>query len=444
MGCSENINPKAENSKNSAPKKVTIDMGKVNEDIAKRLKAQGRINESAEMYARIGELLLLPEGFVYANSMFEKALRIDPNNPRANFYSAFLAPFVKFEGFLERFKIVMKEDNVNRIRREILKSDFDELKDFVLKMKDKKGPFKNYGEVQQFVKDEIIPELEKSIIKINNLKDNGFEIKISLARLGLDNDYKWEYTKNCNRSIENNEWECTYEYFEYSIPRIDRIKKATVDNTDVMILNGYFVTLLNYAKVATSYKVQGLRKFLDELDIMDGEFSDKDFTEKLVKYEGLFKIDEDQRLRDVQEDTVDILKNFLYFASVQDKLCKSNERVNNLITSYCITTTGVLEIDKALSFLAGPEMYYLGKNQVDDQKVEVLVDLNVLFNGEITDIKNLLPNSFDIEGRGVNYPDPTFGGLFPDADIIGKLKATRKTRIGRQGKKLLNRAEDIY
>ena len=50
------------------------------ESEAKSLAANGQNAEAAAKYARIGELLLVPEGIQYADEMFDKALQADASN----------------------------------------------------------------------------------------------------------------------------------------------------------------------------------------------------------------------------------------------------------------------------------------------------------------------------------------------------------------------------
>src|SRR4051812_2289659 len=72
--------------------------GKLAEANAKLAQANAKLTESADKYARLGELLLVPEGLEYADEFFNKALEVDPSNGKANFYKVATGPAMKLKG----------------------------------------------------------------------------------------------------------------------------------------------------------------------------------------------------------------------------------------------------------------------------------------------------------------------------------------------------------
>src|SRR4051812_2537184 len=76
-----------------APKPETI-----SESDAEKLAKAGKVGEAAEVLARIGEILILPEGVEHASAEFDKALALDPKNAKANLYSSMLKPLLAFKG----------------------------------------------------------------------------------------------------------------------------------------------------------------------------------------------------------------------------------------------------------------------------------------------------------------------------------------------------------
>jgi hypothetical protein len=86
----------------------------VSEAAAKQLASDPtKAKEASVYYARLGELLMMPEGAMYADQMFQQALKLDPTNSKAHFYEAFLTPAMTFKGFLPLIdRLASKKDEV--------------------------------------------------------------------------------------------------------------------------------------------------------------------------------------------------------------------------------------------------------------------------------------------------------------------------------------------
>src|SRR4051812_10452147 len=105
QGCSQKSNhstpEKTETVSQALASKLHVD--------AQKLRAEGKASEAiavdkeaAAHYARLGELLLMPEGMEYADEMFAKALAIDPNNAKALIYKAGTEPLMTLRGYIPR------------------------------------------------------------------------------------------------------------------------------------------------------------------------------------------------------------------------------------------------------------------------------------------------------------------------------------------------------
>ncbi len=65
--------------------------------------------KKAEAIAEAGEQLIGTRSFVYANDVFETALKIDPTNRRAQFYHRSLAPSMALKGIATRVRPLLDE-----------------------------------------------------------------------------------------------------------------------------------------------------------------------------------------------------------------------------------------------------------------------------------------------------------------------------------------------
>ena len=112
----------------------------------------------ADKLTRVGEILVSnPVGLSHANDLFEQALKIDPNNSKALFYSSFTGIIMAFEGSLKRAQPLY--DNPNDYK-EMLKYVKTELKypEFVGFIKGSKGQkkFQDYQAAKKFIQNEVV------------------------------------------------------------------------------------------------------------------------------------------------------------------------------------------------------------------------------------------------------------------------------------------------
>ncbi|HRK02403.1 MAG TPA: hypothetical protein PLH57_07025, partial [Oligoflexia bacterium] len=112
----------------------------------------------------------------------------------------------------------------------------------------------------------------------------------------------------------------------------------------------------------------------------------------------------------------------LDLGAMERELCGSEtRRMTHLVASVCFTGNAVALATRNLEMLAGPSRVRIGYDEIGEP-VEILMDVTALFRDPSRDLKSLLPNKFNRKGHAISYPDPTMGGLFPDGDLIERLK----------------------
>src|SRR4029079_15406870 len=89
----------------------------ISQQDAEKLKAQGKNAEAAEKYARLGEMLLVPEGLEYADDFFNQALALDPKNGKANFSKVSTGPAMTLKGFFPRVQRLVNNDDIENFER---------------------------------------------------------------------------------------------------------------------------------------------------------------------------------------------------------------------------------------------------------------------------------------------------------------------------------------
>ncbi len=390
------------------------------EKVAKVLLTEGNNEKAAEEYARMGELLLLPEGLQYADKMFDKALSADPNNSRALFYSAVLKPVLKFKGFTRRFLPMLTFGQKMKLKiyeQKIRDLNIPEFMEFAMMLPRGKKRINNIYELQGFLKDELLPELIKSSEMISLLENQKtFNLSINLTRLGFGKNYNYSETY-CWIDDEGYQT-CEYYNESYSTANL-KSEIYKVDSSDVTLVKAGVVTLLNYIRGYTAYKFEGVEEIQEEINsLKNGTVEQK--IKIINKYENYLVLNSDNQLSELQSSLSEVLVSLIDLYSSQELLCNKYYRKNNLIKDICITSKQVLNYENQLEYLAGPKFYKMGN--INGKDILIKMDVSTILFNPISDLKLLLPKQFDEKGNALDLPDNTLGGLFPDGDFLSKLK----------------------
>ena len=383
---------------------------------ASQLVSEGKTQDASEMYARIGEILLTkPEGIIHAQTMFQKALDINKSNDKANLYSSILAPVLTAKGFVTRFKNVTelnnnKTINTDSFEKDVRGSGIPEFIDFALQMPEGATAAKNADDVRKFVRNEYVKELGNSIQKLQNIKSDVFTLNLELSAYSGKN----KSVTYC--TIQNGEvLDCQEQY--------SAIKNAniTVDSYDVKALKMYLRTQKNALLVATSFGLEGSKYVADILKNKTSH-TDKEVVEALKTQPNFLRIaGTKEDLREIFDNTEEILNDMIDFSKISKTVCKSQERTSNLFNDVCVSERSAETMSEALLFVAGPKSVTLG-HDINGREVSVEVNLKGLMDSNVSSLQELLPVKFDYKGRATDIKDLTFAGIIPNADLIEKLK----------------------
>jgi len=431
----------------SVGKKAKVE--NVNSAVADKLATQGRTTEAAEMYSRIGELLLIPEGIQYADEMFDKALAINPNDGKANFYSAITKPLMAAQGFITRMEpIVDANGSANLIK---LKDAIDELRlpeliKFANELPAGKKQFESYYDVQRAVRTELLPAVAASVDKVAKLKAP-LKLNINLSRLGLrSKNPKYNYTTEysyentyCQKGEWNqttHNWECTSTiternfYTTWTSNYDPTPTEYNLDDADLTIIRSAAQGALNSLRINTAYSIKGLEHLIKKWEAYErvhGKMNARSAVKLINAYSELGTLESDNLLSDVSKSAADTAKNMLDLATLQNDLCNNPARQygSNLFTQICIIGSDLKNLQVLSDLLAGPKKVEFGGDNLT-----ILMDVNAILYNPPRDLHALLPNAFDVYGNVSTLQDPTVGGLFPNGDLIEKLKANGTIKQG--------------
>lgn len=397
---------------------------------------------SADELARIGELLLMPEGMTYANQMFDQALAIDPKNNKANFYKAWTGPLMTLQGYIPMVQPLLvnqgDQDGLERIREHLATLNMPELQSFATTLAPGQKPFTSYYDVQRFIHDTVLPSIQAAVTNISAVDTSAGPLQLNFTpqRLKIDpvrqsTTYD-EYSSYCTYDPSTG-YQCqNYGYnYSYTDPKLPNV--YYVDQYDIKVLRSSFLALEDQIIVGTAYSAENLEvatrqiKAVDDLRREAGlpGASAQDIVNVLAnsQFGTLFTLEQDQGLGSISGSVAEALRNGIALANLKSQLCDSSSRnaSNSLIHPICIEADVVDQLQVGLNVLAGPSLVNFGYDQ-NGNVVQIEMNLAAVLAKPPTDLKALLPTSFDSNGDPSNYKDPTMGGLFPKGDFISKLE----------------------
>lgn len=388
----------------------------VSTSIAAKLAQKGQTSEASEMYSRIGEILLSkPQGITHAEEMFQKALEINPNDNKANLYSATFAPILTAKGFGPRFKILIPE--IGKLEKEFVDTDIKEIMDFALVMPEGKVAAKKYEDLRKFYRDEFAKELGSSVSKLENIKSERFSVELDVSSYA-------ERSKSPTycREIEVGTFECDSQ--QYSLK--DKLVRRFLDQYDIRAIKGIMKTQKNALTIAYSFGLQGAEEVSALLSNTKGPKTDEEVIAAIRTQPNFLRIEGSKDdLRQIFDHSEEVLNELIDFSKLSKELCHNEARESNVASNICVSEAAAEKINDILMFVVGPKEVVIGHDENGDD-VTVEVNLRGLLDSKVSSLQELLPNRFDRNGRAIDFKDLTFAGLIPNADLIAKLKTVVK------------------
>jgi hypothetical protein len=453
---------------------------------AKTFEKNGEDVKAAEEYARVGEALLsTPEGYAELSwSMFEKALKLDPENSKALLYRAMLRPTRVFRAYATKVEpILTKEEfaKLNESIKQIKSNGVPEFIDYILGNKENVEKWRSVEALQKDIFQELIIATQKSLNDLDQISN--------FKNLKVYSNWKNELGSICN--VEGKSYQNSYdykqEYTDYDPDTGDpiKVKKITtnhhanfyrdiecdyntrklsvyhIDKSDIRLIRADFMHALSGIAFAHSYSMNGAESIMRKIDKVRKQRLEelKERKEKgLIDQNEYWALKQSQLVSDkVLVETIKATGNASGFGELQrpallklasdyaarayqikvdvteanPKICypedgKRPNRLQNLIKNICLSDHGKEEALARVSATDLPTEVYLGREKENkDNRVMILADSHALVESPIQDLKTLLPTRFDEKGMIVeeasSFPDPTFGGLFPNGDLIDKM-----------------------
>lgn len=389
---------------------------------SKRLEIESD-KEYAAKLVRVGEILVNnPVGFTHANNMFNKALAIDPQNNKALFYSAFTQIIMSMKGSVGRGRNLLDDPAeydkfVDHLTKKI---KYPEFVDFLVGKKTQ-SKFKNYQDIKRFFQNEVIDAFENANKKLNKIDG---KVDVILTQLKTDNS-KIEY--NCQDVTEDGGYTYTRCDLKEEMNSVTPLpaKTTSVDLEDIKILASGLKGYSTVFKLYTAYGVIGQKHLTNEIQIKEVRLgralTEKEMHRIVTNYSDYLVLEKDHRMNEIVQDLESIVEVGMDLETLNNQFCDNDLRNNNLIKSICFSKTARADMQQALDYLSGPQEVALGQD-VNGSDVKILVDLPTYLNNPVADLKTLIPDQYNDDGSAYYTFQPELNGLFPNNDLIDKLK----------------------
>ncbi len=375
--------------------------------------------QKAEELARIGEQLFTPTGFMYAQTLFNQALQLDPHNLLAQFYKNLNGINMTLRGMMVRIKpmIVTPKDRAN-YKNVLAHVPNSALKTFLF---DGTPNIRDSKDVQAYA-DNLYAALERLREFLSAHKN---------SHLTLDlND--WTLWTGIHRAKEKCIASKVGDTGSYSLTNCDythalqvNLNRADFEGMQQIVAGEeiYFAALNSYNLTGS---IRTSRKFQNQ------NVSDAVIYRELSKYPEFATLRTPIYLRHIEKLGVDAIAAIRWAKSLQNKLCSTgtpnpNNRPGYLFDSgFCIgektadgrSVNGILKTAELI--LAGVPYSVLVNNVYP-----TVITPTKYLNNPIVDLKKLDP-VFNSCGLIQRVSDVTLGGIFPDHDANKVLSITSK------------------
>lgn len=396
-------------------------------------KNSGSLIESAENLALSGEQLLSPLSFMYADLIFDMALKNDPSNKRAQFYKTILKPLVYMKGSMKRIKPLLplftKEEQKNYA--EFVK-DFPEsaYKTFLL---DGKEDLKNEKDVQAFL-DGYRDQWEQVRIFMKESKEFNINLNVmTLPAMGevLDKAYDECDVQQKDAGIFEAPINCKYL----------KALKVNVSRADIEVIQQIAAGMQMASILTTAYDLSGTRKLHETAKTEN--LTQKVIFENYRDTEGAGQL-RNEELTKITKLGVDAVTGTRWALKNQRNLCLYGEenfrnRKGSLFKNgVCIDkvdsksgklTSTVLDI---INKAATGGLVTISKDIYSDDpyvwepigEAKATIKPSAIFDNPTLDLKAMLPAAYNECDSAVSLNDPTVGGLFPNRDGNKYLRKT--------------------
>jgi hypothetical protein len=397
--------------------------GQLEQKVSTKKEALETDKEYAARLTRVGEILVNnPVGFKHAHDLFNDALKLDPKNNKALFYSALTGIVMSYDGIGSRSKSLFEkpEDYDAYVNYLTEKIKYPEFVDFVVGKKTR-SKFNNYQDIKKFFQAEVVDSFEEANKKLNKIDG---DVNVILTQLKTSNTEVEYDCVDYNDNEGDAYTECQLKEEMSSMEALPA-HTVTIDSNDIKILAGGLKGYSSVFKLYTAYAITGQKHITNEVKVKEmelgRELNDREMKRLLDNYPDYLTLEKDHRMNEIVTDLENIVEVGMDLETLNNMFCDNELRENNLIKTICFSETAREDMQKALDQLAGPREVLMGHDK-NGAEVKILVDLPAFLRNPVADLKTLATDTYDEDGNFEMTEEPNLNGLFPNKDLLEKSK----------------------
>ncbi len=387
-------------------------------------------SSQGEQLARAAEQLLTMQGFVYANSTADLALAADPNNVRAKFVKAILAPIMAQQGLYARLEPLASLDPKSRNEYDRGLADAEvnfpnsTLKSFFY---EGSPDIKTEADVQAYLDSitEGFAELRKFA------RQNKGQTLTVMASDSLGQMLSQRWTEACALN-EISPWN-----YQFVCPSPVHMFEVSLERGDFEVMQHAAAGYELYFSLINSYDLTGaIQVALDHRnDPMTA--SAQDLLAELLRHEKFGSLRPSNGLKHIKEMGIDAVAGMRWVLANRDTLCplgKSDvrNRIGALVNrGICIDQQSAIESSRALvqadRILGGktlPVSFVSSNGATYSTEILPLAALEA----PLANLRSLTPLTWNKCNQVAQVADLTLAGIFPKSDVNYVMKWTETCR----------------
>lgn len=398
--------------------------------------------EKAEALALIGEKLVTPVSFMFADEVLTQAIKFDAGNPRAQLYKYIVAPAMVLKGSLRGIRpLANKLTQYSQDKFTEMDTKLSASRSLYLFLVDGPADINNEEKLQQLL-DKVYGQQDKL-----RLFARGFKRNVLKVAPVIINGPEREVLAQCQVAPVGKR-DGYHQKYEVSACPWSKVYETTIDSGDIEVMQHAFAGAEIATILATSYDATG--GVLYERYISNRNVTTEQGVRFINELPSAGKLRASSSIRMIHGMGTDAYAGARWAQQYQDRLCPKGHYQDNrpgrlFSRGLCVQDLPDPNAPKAETFLRAVSAALSGASTemgVADEQISVVelsnktswdyrTKANVFapLNNPVADLKTLLPNQFDRCGQPLNVGDSTLGGLFPngDANDVG-------ARLGKFGK----------
>lgn len=376
--------------------------------------------QKAEELAKAAELLLTADGMFEAYSMANAALKIDPNNLRAGFIKALLAPMMAFKGLYGRGK-KFAEKHPKTFNESGTLEEW-EAKTNPISVRFLEDVPKGVGELNresdlQDVVDQFLDAIDQLRLFAHNHKNSELTLKENSI---LFPDLSLRYAQACEiTTVTDGEYElkCPDSRIRHEVS----FNRADFEGVEMMAM-----TTNLFLRFYNAYDLNGAYDISEKNFDLPKDTQQSLFYQQILQNPEFGKLRKNNQLKEMKGQATGIIASFDWIAANQGTLCKNpgpspmdgdpHNRVGMAFNKgLCFPMIYKQALLNPFIEVINGKTVYSEKTAADGTPVKVQVNYFALLDHPVSDLHDLGPFKFDACG-GLLSADPNFGGAFPNRD----------------------------